>query len=126
MKTNEEIMQHSQALEVDETLYGKSPVTNYEIDLAFKDNGKDDSWKEGTDFFEAQLVGWHGHSAGTGFGLRDMQFSRHEPMTEEEFKKLILEARAAGIALVYMNQYGVNEWGEQVDEDTPHNHNFGR
>jgi len=119
-KTQEQWEQHSQDLEKDESLYGRGPSTGFEVDLAFKDSGHD-AWVEGTEFFRSWFEGrgWDGHSAGTGFGLRDMQFARQEPMTKEEFDSLVAEVKKTGIALEYMNQYGTNEWGEQVEEDSP-------
>jgi len=127
-KTPEQWEQHSQDLEKDESLYGQGLVTGFEIDLAFKDNGKGhDSWVEGTEFFRSNLEdrGWDGHSAGTGFGLRDMQFARGDPLTKQEFDSLVAEAKKVGIALEYMNQYGTNEWGEQSIEGTPDDLSFG-
>jgi len=118
-KTEQEQIRHSEDLERDETIYGQGPATGYEIDLGFKDNGKGmDSWTEGTEFFRNYLEpSWDGHSAGTGFGTRDMQFARQKPLTKQEFDTLVKEAKSAGIVLEYLNQYGTNEWGEPVKED---------
>lgn len=120
-KTDEERIQHSDLLDSDNDLYGEGKIVAYEIDLGFKDNGDGmTSWTEGTEFFRQILEeegGWDGHSAGTGFGIRDMQFGRTKPLSKTEFDELVRKAKAEGIALEYFSQHGVNEWGEQTNED---------
>src|SRR3990172_6329147 len=118
LKTVEEWEQHSTDLEKNEDLYGQGPVVGYEIDLAFKDNGHEGSWQEGTDFFRNRLIDWESPSSGTGFGLRDMQFTRSSPLTKDELNVLVEEAKKTGIVLEYLNQHGTNEWSEQSNEDT--------
>lgn len=122
----EEQIAHSEQLNADEgKSYGKGPIVAYEVSLSFKDNDKGNAWQEGTDFFrQLEGDGWDGHSAGTGFGERDMQFGRTEPMSKTDFDKLVQDAKANKINLVYITQYGVNEWGEAVDEETEHNYHY--
>lgn len=127
-KTEQERTEHSEQLDANNDLYGEGKIVAYEIDLGFKDNGTGmASWTEGTEFFRQTLEeegGWDGHSAGTGFGVRDMQFGRIKPLSKTEFDNLVEKAKAEGIALDYMSQHGVNEWGEQTQEDSAYDFGF--
>lgn len=120
-KTVEEQIEHSDLLNDEKVEHGAGAVAGYEIDLGFR-YGKDETvedWSKGTDFFRHFLEeknGWHEHSAGTGFGTRDMQFIRVEPATVQELSDLIQLALELGIQVQYLNHHGINEWREQVNE----------
>jgi hypothetical protein len=125
--TDQEWTKHGDELDSGAVQYGAGPVTGYEIDLAFRDNGKGmKSWTEGTEFFRDRFEdeGGDNNSSGTGFGLRDMQFSFDKPLTQEEFNLVVSEAKKEGIVLEYMNQHGINEWGEQAIDDTDFDYGY--
>lgn len=122
--SDEEWEAHSAELDTDDSKYGEGSVVAFQIDLAFKDNGAGmDAWREGTDFFNGTFDDrqWELCSAGTGFGLRDMQFLGKTPLSKEQLDEVVQEALKDNINLEYLNQYAVNKFGECCKETNPHN-----